>query len=673
MNYIITNNKEFYNDIGDYNFCNLEDMVLPKTIAVDTETTGLNPREGDMFAIQIGTGKDNYLIDMQTHNNGIKFEEVIPYLEGHILVGHNFTFDLTFMYAHGFYPDNVMDTFIASKLLYNGYPKSYRHGFGYVMERELGVVYDKSEQQNIHRVQLSTSKAIQYCFNDVDRLVELMRVLWDKLVRGGYKQTAQLHFGYIKGLAYMENCGLPIDTDLWQEKMKQDLLELKEQEDRVIKYIWENLPQYRDNQMDLFGGDTLKIMPQITSNKQMIPVFQDFEINVITDEGKESISEDQINKSDHEFVNIWLDYKHAVHAVSNFGQTVLDKVVDGRIYTSFNPILDTARISTRKGGINFLNFPANSRTRECFKAKEGFKMIVADYDGQENSVGADLHQDAMMLASLLQGADLHCAFAKLLFEEIADLSDDEIKKNHKEKRTFAKAPRFAFAYGGNGYTIAKNQNLPMEEGHRIEAKFKELHSGVYEWGEKVFNQAVKVGYIESAGGFKLHLPFFDEYQQEKDKLDNLGEVFWKDYKSGKEAYKLRIDEETGIADLTNPLTYQEKLYLEWKSRVSKVAKTKARYMRLCLNNPVQTTSAHQTKLAVVYLFKHILEKGHVGKVFLCNVPHDEIVLEVADELVDEYQFVLGDCMRRGGDYFLTSGKLKMGADANVGLTWDEAK
>jgi len=41
--------------------------------------------------------------------------------------------------------------------------------------------------------------------------------------------------------------------------------------------------------------------------------------------------------------------------------------------------------------------------------------------------------------------------------------------------------------------------------------------------------------------------------------------------------------------------------------------------------------------------------------------------------VNEYQEVLGDCMRRGGDYFLESGKLTMGADANVGLDWYEAK
>jgi len=662
MNYIITNNKEFFEKIDKYNYCTLEDMVLPKHIAVDSETTSLNPREGDMFAVQIGTGKDNYLIDMQLHNEGIKFEEVIPYLEGKTLIGQNFTFDMTFFYAHGFYPEKVMDTFIASKLLYNGYPGYFRHGFAYIMERELDAFYDKTEQQNIHNTQLRTKKSIQYCFNDVDRLVELMQVLWKKLVSGGFEMTAKLHFEYIKGLAYMENCGMPIDTVLWENKMKYDIDQLVIKERDVIEYIFEHAPKFRDTQVDMFNT-VHKILPKLGSPKQMIPVFEFFEINIITDEGKSSIGEDQINKSDHEFVKVWLDYKHAQHSVSNFGQTILDKVHDGRIYTSFNPILDTARISTRKGGINFLNFPANKETRECIKAKEGYKMIVADYEGQENSVGADLHQDPMMLKSIFDGLDLHCAFAKMLFPELMELTDDEIKGEHSDKRKAAKSPRFAFAYGGTGYTVARNQNIPIEEGNRIESLFKELHGGVYEWGDKVLKKAIKVGYIESVGGFRLHLPYFDNFKEDQAKIESLSRDFWKDYKGGKTSYKKRIGED-GVADLTEELDYQEKLYLNWKTKVSNVAKTRSKYLRLCLNNPIQTTSAHQTKLAVVYLFQHIQKNNHLGLVNLCNVPHDEIVLEVRDDLVNEYQEVLGDCMRRGGDYFLESGKLTMGAKLN---------
>jgi hypothetical protein len=55
MNYIITKNKSFFSSIGTYNFCNLEDMVLPDIIAYDSETTGLKPILNDIFAIDIET------------------------------------------------------------------------------------------------------------------------------------------------------------------------------------------------------------------------------------------------------------------------------------------------------------------------------------------------------------------------------------------------------------------------------------------------------------------------------------------------------------------------------------------------------------------------------------------------------------------------------------------
>ena len=46
---------------------------------------------------------------------------------------------------------------------------------------------------------------------------------------------------------------------------------------------------------------------------------------------------------------------------------------------------------------------------------------------------------------------------------------------------------------------------------------------------------------------------------------------------------------------------------------------RGKYFRLSLNNPVQATSAHQTKRAASLLFEHIVENGHFGKVKICNI------------------------------------------------------
>ena len=670
MNYIITKTPDFFFHLIDQiNFCQLEDMILPEVLAIDLETTELKPILGDIFAIQIGTGVNNYLI--HCYDNNYVPQNIIPYLEDKILIGHNITFDLGFFYKYGFYPEKVKDTFIASKILYNGL-KEYRHDFGTVFERELGINYDKSEQKNINKIKLSTSKSIEYCFNDVDRLIELYTHLETKIIEGGFQDTYNLHCEYIKALAYMEQCGVPLSKEKWLQKIELDKQVLKEKEQLVSNYITKNLPQFHQQQLDLFNTEPILGL-DLTSPKQMIPVFQALKINCIDDEGKDSISENVIKKTKHEFVNIWLEYQSAKHDVTTFGNNIFEKVIDGRIYTGYNPILDTARISSRKGDVNTLNLPANQRTRECIEAKSGFKMIVADYEGQETRVGADITGDEAMIDSIINGSDLHCAFAKVLFPELQFLSDEEIIKNHKEKRTAAKAPRFAFAYGANAYTIHVNEGIPLKEAQKIEDAYKQLHSGIYEWGNRKLQEVLNLGYIESTMGFKLHLPDFQKFKELQVKVEQISKREWELYKEGKEEYRKfeKAQEQKRIYEIQKKTEYD--YYIKNKSLISRFFKLKAQYYRLTLNNPVQATSSHQTKLAACMLFDYIKKNNHLGKVKICIIPHDELVMEVEDELVELYKEKLGYFMREAGNKFIKNPLIKMNADANSGENWYQAK
>jgi DNA polymerase-1 len=670
-NFIITKDQDFFQKIGDYNYCNLEDMILPDTIALDTETTSLKPILGDIFAIQLGTGENNYLI--HCYDNNYEPKDVFKYLEGRTLVGHNITFDLKWLYKYGFYPKKVKDTFIASKILYNGFPPSFRHGFGYVFEREMDIIYDKSEQKNIHNVKLSTKASINYCFQDVDRLLELHDVLEQKLIDSKALDAYNLHCKYIKGLAYMEHCGAPINIDKWKEKIIKDIKYQKECENIVLEYIFDHLPKFRDNQIDMFDI-AKRLTISLTSSKQMIPVFKELGIDILTDEKKESIGEDILSKSKHEFVKIWLDFQKATHDVTTFGQNILDKVIEGRIYSSFNPILDTARISTSRGDINTLNLPANQRTRECIEAKEGFQMIVSDYEGQETRTGADITGDKVMIASIVNGLDLHCAFARLLYpEELQELSDEDIMTNHKAKRNASKAPRFCFQFGGTGYTLALNEGLSLEEGQRIEGLYKELHPGIYEYGNSKIKEACKLGYIESVYGFKLHLPFFNEFKELETKIQAITKDDWDLYKIGKKEYREQFRKKELKEDyvVINQQAYN--FYKNNKSNISKYFKLKSQYFRLVLNNPTQTTAAFQTKLSIANLFEYIVENNHQNLVKLCIAPHDEIVLESIDSLCEHYQQKLGEIMKESGNVFIKNPLIKMEASANVGKNWYLAK
>ena len=284
--WIITRNKPFFERIGNYNYCNLEDMVLPNKIAIDKETTGLSALKDKVFSVQIGTGTNNYLIDLQEYSTPlfrgedkeIKYKEIIPFIKGKELVGHNIAFDLGFAYMQGLFPNKVKDTMISSKILHNGEHVSVKHGFGDVMQRELNLDYDKSEQGSVHKTKLTTPKAIQYCFNDVDRLLELEADLYSKLEKYEATRTYELNCDYLLAMVYMELCGLPVSKEKWLAKMEHDKLTSLQKQEEIRNYIYDNLPKYRDGQMSLFG--TLKkIKPLLSSPSQMIPVFKDLGIN----------------------------------------------------------------------------------------------------------------------------------------------------------------------------------------------------------------------------------------------------------------------------------------------------------------------------------------------------------------------------------------------------------
>jgi len=665
-NYIICkeNNKQKFIDLGFNNFCELEEMQLESIIYFDFETTGLFAKKDDVFCCQISNGIDsNYLIVLYDEN--YSFYDVIPYIKDKIICGHNILFDLGFMYKYNFYPKQVLDTMLASKILYNG-QFGIRHDLGAVFKKELDIYLNKAEQKFIHLIKLSQKSTIDYSFLDVNELKELHDTLKAKIIEGGFEETYNLHCRYIRALAYMEQCGLAISSKAWKAKMEEDEKNVLKYQSEINEYIFDKLPKFRDAQIDMFNTEK-KIKISLTSPLQMVKVFNELGIPTKDKDGKDSIGEDIISKSKHEFVKLWLNFQEANHRVSTFGKSIYDKILDERIYTNFNPMVDTARLSCRKGSINFLNFPRDKETRQCFVANPGNVMIVCDYSGQENVISADFTGDKAMTEAVINNADLHCMLARVLFPEVAELSDEEIMRDHKEKRQESKSPRFAMSYGGNAYTIHVNEGIPMERATEIENNYKELHSGIYEWGEKVLEQAIKDGYISSVAGWRLYLPKFDIFSKLHSNIQSISRQEWGIYKEGKLEYKRKQANPDYIIKKEHSYNY----YKSNKTNVSNYFKLKSEYSRLSLNSPIQTCGAHQIKLATCLMFEWIERNNLLGKVLIDNSIYDELVLECEEHLAEVTCKALSKYMQEGGNYFLT--KLKIQADAHSGESWYKAK
>ena len=298
-------------------------------------------------------------------------------------------------------------------------------------------------------------------------------------------------------------------------------------------------------------------------------------------------------------------------------------------------------------------------------------MIVCDYSGQETVVAADLSGDKAMSAAVIDGADLHCMLARILFPSIAYLSDEEIVAKHKDKRNASKAPRFAMSYGGNAFTIHMNEGIPLKRAQEIENGFKELHAGLYDWGDKVFQEAIRKGYIESADGWKLALPRFNKFKEYKAKVESLTKEEWQIYKQGKLDYKKKQEEAEKKIVYTYKFPKAVTFYNSKKSEVKQFFKLKSEYQRLCLNNPVQARSSMMIKLSALLLFDWILENNYINLIKICNSVHDELVVECSKDLAEIAREKVGEFMITAGNHYLQTLKIK--AEAGIGNDWYSAK
>ena len=225
----------------------------------------------------------------------------------------------------------------------------------------------------------------------------------------------------------------------------------------------------------------------------------------------------------------------------------------------------------------------------------------------------------------------------------------------------------ALSYGANAYTLHVNQNIPMEEAQKIEDSFKELHTGVYTWGDRVYERSIKTGFITSTDGWRLKLPEYEKFKILKEKIETITSEQWQRYRQGKFEYKaLKADRNYKIKIQQNYDFYKER-----KKGISDFFKLKSEYQRLCLNNPIQSCGSHMTKRAVLILFEWILKNNLLWRVKICNVPHDEIVAECEESLKEITRDAVEKSMIEGGNHYLSILTIK--ADAAYADNWESAK
>jgi hypothetical protein len=116
-------------------------------VALDLETTGLNPCKDSIRLLSLATEAATYIVDCQS----VDPADLFPILTEKTLVAHNALFDLGFLASFGFEAGEVADTMLLSQLLHAGAKVEplkrgqTSHSLDSVAERELGLTLDKTQ------------------------------------------------------------------------------------------------------------------------------------------------------------------------------------------------------------------------------------------------------------------------------------------------------------------------------------------------------------------------------------------------------------------------------------------------------------------------------------------------------------------------------------------------
>ena len=671
-------------------------------IQFDIETSGRDPHLTKILCAQFGNKKENVqiVVDLTTISI-LPFKEII---ETKYIVGQNLKFDIQFLYNYGIIPSKVYDTMIVEQLLYLGYPSAIKQGgisvaLDAIVQRRLGIVLDKSTRGEIIWRGLD-SKVILYAASDVMYLEDIAEQQLEECGKNDCLIGAKLECDFVRVNAYMEWCGVKLDSNKWRKKMLQDQQYLDQAKKALDNFVI-NHPKlqefvYINRQGDLFSGwDTEpKCNVLWSSSSQVSKVAKVLGFNTViqdkkTGEDKETVIEKHLKKQkgiNDEFLALYLgkgnegddDYfpghQGAAKVVSSFGQGHLNAInpVTNRIHTQYHHLgADTGRMSSgskqnnndlakikklpinpspkqKKEGLgcpypNMQQLPSDSSTRESFISKEGNLWVSCDYSAMESRLGADIYQEQAMIDEFLHGSgDIHSLVAKFCFEEVRNCTTEEIKTKYPHLRKKAKPIGFSQQFGGSAYAIQNSLGCSIEEAERIAFAYNDGFKGIADFKKKGADFVRKNGYIV-LNPITGHRTYWYNHKEWIETQKSFTKDFWDDYR----AYHKGTGDNIAM-------------------KVKKHFQTVSKWERKALNSVTQGTGSIILKFSQINTFNWVIENGYFNKILLCNLTHDEANWEFPEEAT-EFPNVLKNFMEESANKFCKS--LPIPAEATVGNCW----
>lgn len=483
----------------------IADLSSARVVAVDTETTGLDPFTSSLLLVQVATPEKAYLIDAtrvdpRPLRRILEDDRVLKLLQ-------NAKFDYKMLRQQlGIRLRNVYDTMLAERVLTAGVSREI--GLAAIAKKYLGLVMDKAIRSSfIGSKGEFTQDQLRYAARDALALFPIYQMQRDTLRKEKLLETALLEFRTLIAVGEMELAGCLIDQAKWRTIIDA----AKTERDRIAEELGTMLVDAGGvPQLSLFGGPAINL----NSNAQLIETFRN--MGVILPDTMEAT----LLKYDHPAIKKLLEYRSFEKTISAFGEKFLELIHSetGRIHPDFNQIgADTGRFSCTNPNVQ--QIPATSDFRSCFVAPEGYKLITCDYSQAELRILAQLSEDAAFVEAFSSGGDLHQLTASQMYQ----VPPDQVTKT---MRGAAKVINFGLAYGRGPAALGGQLGVSTEEAKALIDQYFKAYSGIGRWLDRAARDAVRKGYSVTMLGRKRFYPPLDssdiEYNKKRASIERQG-------------------------------------------------------------------------------------------------------------------------------------------------------
>lgn len=176
-----------------------------------------------------------------------------------------------------------------------------------------------------------------------------------------------------------------------------------------------------------------------------------------------------------------------------------NSVKKGNKYSIHTDFKQTGTSSGRFSSINpnMQNLPLEGawakRVRECFVAREGFKLLGMDYSQMELRIMADISNDKLLIQDFLNGRDIHSATAaRVLKKKLTDIT-------HRE-RSIGKTVNFGMIFGQTAFGLSSLLGIDRDTAKEYISAYFNNYSGIENYMRSIEYEAFEKGYVQTMFG-----------------------------------------------------------------------------------------------------------------------------------------------------------------------------